>query len=317
MAFLKKKKEKKGSQAGLAIMNSGIYYLEVSGTGSGWGLSINNYQFVGYQKTAVSQDSLTDHKAVLGAVKELMNKIGSFPCPLSLGFPSRDFMIKNVDMPSMDITMAREAIQWEFDKYFPFSAAEALYDVSSMDAPGTAGADSTHFLVAALRKKKVDQLLLGLRDIGMKLKSMEPNNVATFRAMIRNGPSLGEGYLVLVIYPWAIHLAVGFHDSCLFFRSVPLSQESSMSTEEMTNRVVSESRATINYIKTVFREIKIGSIYLGGDSSIVTQIKEQIGSEMAVSVEIVDPWRIWNVTNAPNEAGESEAVIGLAVRDLE
>lgn len=315
MALLKKK-EKKGVSAGLAIMTNGIYYLEVTGTGSGWGLSINNYQFVSYPRTAVKQDSLMDHKAVIESIKDLSSKLGSFSCALSLGFPSRDVMIKNVDLPAMDLSMAKEAIQWEFDKYFPYPATEAFYDVSAVDVPNSDSGEIIHLLVAAVRKKKLEAFLSDIRDLGIKIKSMEPNNVAAFRGMVRDGRGSGDGYMVLVVYPWSIHLAIGFRDSSLFYRTVPLSQETVIGLDEMTNRVISESKATVNYVKTVFREIKVGSVVLGGDPSIRGHLKEKLSAEMGIAVDIADPWRIWNITGAPNESGESEAAVGLAVRDL-
>lgn len=309
-----KKKDKKDDLAGLAIMTSGIYYLELSRDGSG--LSIKKYQFVSYPRVAVRQDSLVDHKAVIEAIGDLSSKIGDFPCPISLGFPSREVMIKNVDLPAMDLAIAKEAIQWEFDKYFPYPVAEAFYDVSAVDVPFSDSEDTTHLIVAAVRKKKVEGLLAGIRDLGISVKSLEPNNVATFRAMVKGSRESEDGYMVLVVSSESIQLVIGFHDSSLFYRSVPFPSESVMGVEELLNRVVSEAKATINYVKTIFREIKVTSIILGGDPSVGDQLKERLGAEMAIPVEIADPWRIWNISGAPSEPGESEVAVGLAVRDL-
>ncbi len=313
MAFWKRKRNK-DTMAGLAIMTSGIYYLELSRDGEN--LKIAKQEFVGYARAAVRQGSIHDSSAILDSISELSFRIGGFTCPVSLGLPSGDFMIRNVDLPAMDLSMAKDAVQWDFEKHFPYPVAEALYDVSGVDLPSKESEDVVHLLVASIRKKKIEPLLDGLKAQGVPMSSMEPNNVAAFRAAVGNGLVPERGYLVLLVYSDGVQFVIGYRESSLFYRAVPFPPELSLGLEELGNRVVSEIQATMNYIKTIFRDLSIGTIVLGGDPSVRGTLKERISSSMSVPVLTVHPWENWNIVGAPEESGEIESVVGLAVRNL-
>lgn len=314
MAFWKRKKTK-DAVAGLSIMTSGIYYLDLVREGEG--LSVKRQEFVGYSRAAVKQNGLVDPMAVLDSVYELSAKIGGFSCPVSIGLPSRDFMIRNVDLPNMDLPMAKEAVQWDFEKHFPYPVTEALYDVSNVDLPsGNDKEDTVHLLVASVKRSKIEPLLDGFKAHGVPMLSMEPNNVAAFRAMVGKGYESEQGYMVLMVYSEGVQFVIGFKDSSLFYRAVPFPADLAMGIDELGNRVVSEIQATLNYIKTIFRDLPIGSIVLGGDHSVREVLRERISRSMETPVLVVSPWQNWNIAGAPEESGESESVVGLAVRDL-
>lgn len=314
MAFWNRKKAK-DAMAGLAMMTSGIYYLELGREGEG--LSVKRQEFVGYSRAGVKQDALVDPMAVLDSVSELSTRIGGFSCPVSIGLPSRDFMIRNVDLPHMDLPMAKDAVQWDFEKHFPYSVTEALYDVSGIDLPSGEKDEMVHLLVASVRRKKIEPLLDGLKAHRLPMLSMEPNNVAAFRAMVGRGVAVdsGKGYMVLMVYSDGVQFVIGFRESSLFYRAVPFPAELAMGMDELGNRIVSEIQATLNYIKTIFRDLNIGSIILGGDHSVRAILNERISDNMDIPVMVVSPWQNWNISGAPEESGESESVVGLAVRD--
>lgn len=148
------------------------------------------------------------------------------------------------------------------------------------------------------------------------MSSMEPNNVAAFRTAVGNGLIPEQGYLVLLVYSDGVQFVIGYRESSLFYRAVPFPPELSLGLEELGNRVVSEIQATLNYIKTIFRDLSIATIVLGGDPSVRGTLKEKISSSMSVPVLTVLPWENWNIVGAPEESGEIESVVGLAVRNL-
>lgn len=313
MAFWKRNKNK-DSLAGLAIMTSGIYYLELSRDGES--LKVAKQEFVGYPRTAVRQGSISDSSAILESISELSSRIGGFSCPVSLGLPSGDFMIRNVDLPAIDLSMAKDAVQWDFEKHFPYPVTEALYDVSGVDLPSKENEDVVHLLVASIRKKKIEPLLDGLKAQGIPMSSMEPNNVAAFRTAVGSALMSEQGYLVLLVYSDGVQFVIGYRESSLFYRAVPFPPELSLGLDELGNRVTSEIQATLNYIKTIFRDLIIATIVLGGDPSVREALKERISSGMSVPVLTVHPWQNWGIIGAPEESGEIESVVGLAVRNL-
>lgn len=313
MVFWKRNKGK-DSLAGMAIMTSGIYYLELSRDGEN--LKIAKQEFVGYSRSAVRQSSISDPSTILESINELSSKIGGFSCPISLGLPSGDFMIRNVDLPAMDLGMAKDAVQWDFEKHFPYPVTEALYDVSGVDLPSKENEDVVHLLVASIRKKKIESLLDGLKVQGVPMASMEPNNVAAFRTAIGKGVVSEQGYLVLLVYSDGIQFVIGYRESSLFYRAVPFPPELALGLSELGNRIVSEIQATLNYIKTIFRDLSVATVVLGGDTSVREALKEKVSSSISIPVLTVHPWENWNIVGAPEESGEIESVVGLAVRNL-
>ncbi|MCF4150388.1 pilus assembly protein PilM [Dethiosulfovibrio sp. F2B] len=313
MALWNRKKTKNGF-AGLAIMTNGIYYLEILRSNSM--LTVNHYEFVSYGHGAVKQDSLVDQDEVERAIKELSDRIGGFSFDVSLGVPSRDVMIKNVDFPDMDTEMAKDVLHWEFDKNFPFDASEALYDSDVIELPDGGKQDRVHLVVAAVRKSKMQGFLEKLVESGVPLSSVEPNNVAAFRAISKGMSSSEQGYMVLIIAAESIQVMVGFRESSLLFRSVPFPADSMMSLDELSNRVVSEIQATGNYVRTLFRGIQLDTVLFAGDMSVREQIVKRLEDEFDFSVKSVDPWLKWGISDSPEETGDSDVVVGLAVRDL-
>ncbi|MCF4113540.1 MULTISPECIES: type IV pilus biogenesis protein PilM [Dethiosulfovibrio] len=313
MSFWKKNRKKDGF-AGLAIMTNGIYYLEL--LRSDTDLAVNRYEFISYSHGAVKQDSLVDQEEAVRAIGELSDRIGGFGFEVALGIPSRDVMIKNVEFPDMDLEMAKDALHWNFDKNFPYDASEALYDADVIELPDGGKQDRVHLVVAAVRRSKIQGFLERLRDDGLPLSSMEPNNVAAFRAISRGMSIYDHGYIVLIIAAESLQMMIGYRESSLLFRSVPFPTDSVMSMEELSNRVVSEIQATGNYVRTLFRGINLSTVLLAGDVSVRGPLVDRLKTEFNFSVDIVDPWLRCGITGAPDEAGEADVVVGLAARNL-
>ena len=113
--------------AGLSLQSDAFRFVELEGSASSLKLK-KSASFLA--AGAIRRDSLADLKALQDGLKSLLfNAGGSFGCPVVLGLPSRDVMIRLVDLPEMPLDDAREALKWDFEKYFPFPYADAAVDV--------------------------------------------------------------------------------------------------------------------------------------------------------------------------------------------
>lgn len=313
-----KRKAKCSSNAGLAIMSNGLYYLELD-TGDLSNLKLLKYEFVGYSNRAVEQSTFVDMRPIKDALEDLVSRIGTFPCSVNVGIPSREVMIKNVDFPKMEMSMVREALHWEFDKYFPYPVLDALYDVVPVDLPARETDDENmHLLVASIQRNKIESFLEYFKEAGISINSIEPNGVPAFRSTIRGIAPENSGYIVLLPFATELQLMVGYRESGLFYRVVPLRMDGNIiSVEDIANRAIVEIQATLNYIRSLFRGFTVESIILGGDLSVREGLVNKISTSLEFKVISTNPWTNWNISGAPEEAGDSESVVGLAVRDLE
>ncbi|PIE54975.1 MAG: hypothetical protein CSA35_03690 [Dethiosulfovibrio peptidovorans] len=310
--MLWKTKEKSKSRAGLTLMAGGLYYLELEAQGRF--PSVVQYQFVSYPKPAMNQESLVDVSAAVDAIKELSGRIGGFSCPVALGIPSRDVMMRNIEMPAMELAMAKEALFWEFEKHFPYPASEALYDVAPIDLPGPPS-ELSPLLVVSVRQERIQPLLDAASLMDIPLSAVEPNSTAIFRATMKGFPLQDKGSLLLVVSSDAIQIVIGYQESCLFYRAVPFAPGAG-SVDAIITRLISEIQATVNYIKTLFRHIQIGGIVFAGDRSLKDHVTPRLEQQFQMDVHVADPWNNWSISGAPDEPGDSEAVVGLAVRDM-
>ena len=58
----------------------------------------------------------------------------------------------------MDASDAREALKWDFDKYFPFPYADATFDLGPINTLGEGARESARYVVAASRLHVVNSL---------------------------------------------------------------------------------------------------------------------------------------------------------------
>ncbi|HRV72226.1 MAG TPA: pilus assembly protein PilM, partial [Thermovirgaceae bacterium] len=109
---------------------------------------------------AVDQEMISDTQSLeslLFGIREALG--GSWAPSVTIGMPSRDVLLRIVEMPPMEIEDAREALKWDFDKYFPFPYSEATFDLGVVATPGDAERENQKYIVAAARLHIVQSLL--------------------------------------------------------------------------------------------------------------------------------------------------------------
>jgi len=266
---------------------------------------------------AIEQEMIADVHSLESHLNSIRDMIGgNWARSVVIGMPSRDVLLRIVEMPPMEIEDAREALKWDFDKYFPFPYAEATFDLGVVATPSDYDRDNQKYIVAAARMHVVQSLLDVARKVGIRAEAVEPVNVALFRCARGMIPRPSAGSMVVSVGRNSSQIVVGFEDNGILYRTLLVGGEASMESGGSFAAVAREVSSTFTYLGTQFRDMKVEEIILGGDFAVNQALKDSVESVASVPVIVSDPWSLWGIHGAPEQRNGWESSIGLAMRDL-
>jgi type IV pilus assembly protein PilM len=310
-----KSKGGKGNFAGVALHGDSVRYVELNG-GRG-SLKVVKQEIIPVAHGAIVKDSLASVDAVITAFESLKSAVGGFKCPVILGIPSRDIILRLVEYPKMPIEDVKEALQFEFDKYFPYPYNEAAADVSEVEVPSPEAADKSTVLVATCRQRIVSDIMRGTSRIGMPLLAVEPMNVAFFRAAI--GPDIHSGsYFVVFVEPESTQIMLGYKDNGILFRSTAadLTSKDVRESEEGIMPILRDVQNTIIFAGNQYRGLTPNHLILGGIVGRESKLGALLQSTASMTVASLNVWDLWRTSSLAGNVGGFEAAFGLAVRNL-
>ena len=128
MRFLFKKKKKES--AGLFIDRGIFRYIALKG-------QPGEYEVLravaGKLSASVGPDGepyVEPAKSLNAALKEILRDIGEITTAINLSLPTSDSLMRTVPLPVMDTEEARMAFRYDYERYFPFSVQEAVFDLA-------------------------------------------------------------------------------------------------------------------------------------------------------------------------------------------
>jgi len=310
-----KSKEGKGNFAGVALHGDSLRYVELSGSRNS--LSVLKQEIVQLAPGSIVKDSLNAMDPVIFALENLKEAVGGFKCPVVLGIPSRDVILRLVEYPKMQLEEIKEALQYEFDKYFPYPYHEAAADVSEVEVPSPEAADKSTVLVATCRLRILNDLMKGASRLGIPVAAVEPMNVAFFRAAI--GPDYHSGgYFVVFVEPESTQIMLGYKDNGILFRSaaVDLTSRESRESDEGVMPILRDVQNTIIFAGNQYRGLAPEHLILGGIVGKNSTLGMLLESTASVTVDSLDVWNLWKTSSSIGNVGGFEAAFGLAVRNL-
>jgi hypothetical protein len=217
----------------------------------------------------------------------------------------------------MSMEDVKEALQLEFDKYFPYAYQDASADVSEIEAPSRDAQDKTTVLVATCRRSVVNDIAKTISKAGMPLSSIEPVNVAFFRAA--TGP-VGQpgGYFVVFVESETTHIMLGYRDNGILFRStaVDLASGELRESDEGLMPILRDVQNTIIFAGNQYKELTPDSLILGGLLGVNSRLPLILESGAAVSVTLLNMKELWGPISSTDGLEGFEAEFGLAVRNL-
>ncbi|MDI9370853.1 MAG: pilus assembly protein PilM [Synergistaceae bacterium] len=305
---------KQTNKAGLALHEDDLRYLEVEGGLSN--LKVVNKLSLPSGGKGVKKNSLANAGELLAPLQALGSRIGGFKTPVALSLPSRDILIRVVDLPELEMDDAREALQWDFEKYFPYSFSDAAVDIAKVDNPMKGEPGMMSVLVAACKLRTVESVMRLAETVKMPLDTIEPENVAMFRSFIGPTLSFPAGYLAVFTGPSASQLILGYRDNGILYRT-SLVDIMPMEDGEMDfTPLVREISNTLTFAKNQYRDLLVESIILGGSFAGEGELKDVIAETSGIKVMTADPWGSWGLPFPRDDALNWDAAVGLAVRGL-
>ena len=313
--ILKNKGGKSGIFAGIALHGDSLRYLELSGARGA--LKVVKQEVVPMPQGAIVKDSLIELDSVASALDNLKSAVGGFRHPVVLGIPSRDVILRLVEYPKMSIENVKEALQFEFDKSFPYPYQEAASDVAEVEVPNSAAADKSTILVATCRQRIVNDIVRATSRLGIRLEAVEPMNVAFFRAAIGSDMRL-ESYFVVFVEPESTQIMLGYKDNGILFRSTAgdLTSQETRDSDEGIMPILRDVQNTIIFTGNQYRDLKPSSLILGGIVGKDSRLATLLESGASLSVLPLDIWNLWRTSSMVGNVGGFEVAFGLAVRNL-
>lgn len=314
--FSKKKGASKGGRfAGIALHGDSVRYVELNSNKGA--LMPVKQEIIPLAQGALVKDSLMNMDAVGTALEALKTSLGGFSCPVVFGIPSRDVILRLLEYPKMQIEDVKEALQFEFDKYFPYPFQEAAADVAEVEVPSPEAADKLTVLVATCKLKIVAEIVRTASRLGMSLAAVEPMNVAFFRAAVGPVPR-NDSYFVVFVEPESTQIILGYKDNGILFRSaaVDLTSRDVRESEEGVLPILRDVQNTIIFAGNQYRGLEPRDLVLGGIVGKDSRLGALLESEASMNVRSLDVWDLWNAPSAMGSVTGFEAAFGLAVRNL-
>ncbi|NLK19822.1 MAG: pilus assembly protein PilM [Synergistaceae bacterium] len=310
---------KSHNRAALALHEDFVRYVELDGDLSG--LKMRRKLQAPAGGTAVKRDSLADVGALLPVFESIGSSLeGGFKAPVNLGIPSRDILIRVIEMPEMDMENAREALRWDFEKFFPYAYADAAVDIARVDSPAQTEQDKMSVLVAACRLRTVESLMRIAASVGMELNAIEPLNVSMFRAGLGPVSAYSGGYLAVFADKEVSQLVLGYRDNGILYRTslidIPESAEAGAEAGKDYGALVREIGNTLTFVKNQYRDLSVDLIMTGGGYGRDAGFQKALEEATGLKTLAVNVWDTWGIAEPDDGNNSWEAAIGLAVRDL-
>jgi len=242
--------------------------------------------------------------------------IGGFKVPVALSIPSRDILIRVIELPELEMDDAREALQWDFEKYFPYAFSDAAVDISRVENPLKGEPGMMSVLVAACRLRTVESVMRLAATAGMPLATIEPENVAMFRAALGPTLSFPGGYLAVFAENGVSQLILGYKDNGVLYRTSLVDVGTADEEQKDFSALVREIGNTLTFARNQYRELQLEHIMLGGAFAGDAGLKGVIEETTGLKVLVADPWSPWGIPVPSDDALGWETAVGLAVREL-
>lgn len=307
---------KSQNRAGLALHEDYFRYVELDGDLSGQ--KVRRKIQVASGGAAIRKDSLSDVGALVPVFENLVSSLGAgaLKSPVTLGIPSRDILIRIIEVPEMVIEDAREALKWDFEKFFPYAYTDAAIDLARVDNPVAGEAGKMSLLVAACRLRTVESLMRVASNVGMNLAAIEPLNVAMFRSALGPVSAYANGYLTIFAEKDVTQIVLGYKDNGILYRTSMIEIPTNDEGVRDYAPLVKEISNTLNFVKNQYRDLVVDLLMVGGAYGMDSGLQQALEAATGLKTLKLNVWETWGMA-VPQDGGNGwEAAIGLAVRDL-
>ncbi len=263
-------------------------------------------------------------KAIATQIKELFEEAKFQTTKVNVSLKGQGVVVRFLSFPKMSRADFASSIQFEAEKYLPFSLADVILDYHIIDGnaagSGEGGNSMPVILVAAL-KTEVDKLLNIAKEVGFKLNAIDVDIFAYANAFERANPEALTHSVGLIDFG-AVDTTLGILDkgTLIFSRDIAfggfdltemikrklnvspeeaykiqhdpnLSQpEQIAAVEEGLDRLFQELRSSLNYYYNQHQNAApIETIYISGGFSQSAILSSSLEKRMEIPVKKWDP----------------------------
>jgi len=322
MRFLFKKKKKES--AGLFIDRGIFRYIALKG-------QPGEYEVLravaGKLSASVGPDGepyIEPGKSLNAALKEIIKEIGEFRTAVNLSLPTSDSLMRTVPLPVTDAEEARMAFRYDYERYFPFSVQEAVFDLAPIMYPLPGGNEEKRYLVASARKAFVDGIMDSASLNDLEINALEPAQIALERAIT---PVLNVLDAAVYVYAGRRRsvLILSWKGNGIYHRSISESfEEGLLSSEDGSddtlakNMFAREINSSLQFALSQIRGFEPECMVVFGPGcteNLIQLLKDTVQIE---SVIHSDPFDVHGIefSSLDKSSGSWEIPLGLALRDI-
>lgn len=315
-----KKTKKKGSVAGLSLHEDSLRYIELQSSGGGF--NVVRQEFIPLSPGCISRESIQQQQfnVLEKAFEDLKRQLGKMSCPVTLGVPARDVILRLIDYPRTTLEDIEDALTLEFEGYFPYPRAEAAASIAEVEVPQTSqeAEAKTTVLVATSRLSLINDLLRVVGRADIPLNAIEPMNVAFFRASV--GQQLhSDAYLMVGVETEVTNIILGYRDNGILFRTtlVDLKNAANLESDAALMPILQDVQNTMVFAGNQYRGLVIRDLILGGSLGASSpRLKMILEAGASLNVTLSDIWSSWQINTDFGNIPGYEAAVGLALRDM-
>lgn len=291
-------------RAAISLHDDALRYLEIDKVADG-------FRVVRSVELPMSRDGFSNFT---GVVMSLRAQVGKFP-PIAFGVPMRESMLRLVEYPKMPLEDAKQAFQFDFDRYFTWSYLESAVDMCEVELPTPVPPGKMSMLVAACRNDIISQILEISEKVNIKIAAIEPMSVALLRVIAgKNNVRNGTWYSFFA-EPHGLHFAFVFNNNGIFYRSSFALGVWDMETDDGILAVMEEIQKTITFVGNQFRGVTPQRVVLSGLFANNPRVAEVIESSTTLSVESIDIYSQCGLEDAQSLSNGFEPALGLCLRN--
>ncbi len=267
---------------------------------------------------------LIKEKPLAPQVKGFFQEVKFQPANVNVSLKGQGVVVRFLSFPRMSRSDFASSIQFEAEKYLPFSLADVVLDYHIIDEGRTAsaeGGNNMQVILVAARKTEVDKMLNLAKEVGFKLNAVDVDIFAYANAFEHANPDAKTHSVGLVDFG-AVDTTLGIFDKgmLVFSRDVAfgggdltelikrkldvsvedaykiqyephLSQPNQIAAvEEGLERLFQELRSSMNYYYNQHQNATpIETIYIAGGFSQLSILPELLEKRMEMPVKKWDP----------------------------
>lgn len=261
-----------------------------------------------------SRNPFCDEGAHLSPLfKYIAGRVNSFDGGVSIALPPGAALIHVVNLPGLNLEEARAALRYRISDYFPFSEDECVYDVATVDFPGSADLPEERFVVAAASRKLVENISRAADGSHIRIVSIEPPQVALERSI--TPLSLEEkGIVYVYIGKRSSVLVLSWRGNGIFYSSLNCGVDRDiLQGDGEYEDICPEIAKGINFAVSHCSGFNADVLRLFGPGASPSLCALLADSTKIHSAEVSDPFNVHHVSGIASNIGY-EIALGLALR---